>query len=139
MTYEHSPELYHYGVLGMKWGHRKASYSYTSSSTKRYQRKSDKFKAQGDSAKAKEYARYAKKSQELDNRISNNVKSYSRGKTAAKIFVNGLFASKTYEVAKAAGYNRVGSEVEAVVSSYLGGPFGNMAANSLIRREYVRN
>lgn len=133
-------ELKHYGVVGMKWGHRKAqergeTYTYTSYGTKRYKRIADRARARGNIAKQKKYEQYHKRSVELDRKMQKNALSNSNGKAVVKTLVNGFLGGRTYEAVKAAtgGSGRT-SRVIATISGQLTGPFGATAARAL----YVR-
>lgn len=140
MYTQYDDELRHYGVLGMKWGIRRArakgtTYSYKSRATKRYENKA----ANAINAEQrKTYTNMAKRSAKMDKSMENSVRASSAGKTTAKVLLNGLWGAKTYEAAKAAGYSKAGSEILTLAGAYLGGPLGNMATTALIRHDYVR-
>lgn len=139
-TLVHDDALCHYGVVGMKWGVRRAqkngsTYTYTSAGTKRYKRKADRAREVGDTAKQKKYERYYEKSVELDRKMQENALTNSAGRAAMKTLVNGAFGNKTYETVRATsgGTKRV-SRALGIVASYTTGPFGAIPARSL----YVR-
>lgn len=136
-------ELKHYGVVGMKWGVRRArkkgkTYTYQSMGTKRYKKKMDKALKKGDSEKAKKYKEYHKKSVELDRRMQDNALSNSTGKAVVKtILTVGNLGGKTYEAVKAAtGESKYFSRGAAMAASYLNGAFGAMGARALYVRGY---
>lgn len=101
--------LYHHGVKGMKWGHRKKEYSSSISNTKlkyksnqtrsfekasdRQSRKAQKFlkKANKARGKAKSYASDAKKSASIDKQMKNYYDKQSKGaKIAQSLLLNNL-------------------------------------------------
>lgn len=148
MEYEY--ELKHYGVLGMKWGIRRArkkgtTYKYESRTTKRLKKRADKYdrlaKENKDDAEWREIANHAKtkakRSAEFDKKMETSVRKSGAGKTTAKILINGIFGAKTYEACKAAGYGKAGSEAAVLASAWLAGPVGNMAMTALARHDYV--
>lgn len=133
-------ELKHYGVVGMKWGVRRArkkgvEYAYTSHGTKKYKRKAEKARMAGDKEKQKKYEQYYKKSVELDRKIQKNATSNSAGRAALKTLINGPFGGRTYEVVKVtSGNNKSVSRALGVVAGYLSGPIGGSVARAM----YVR-
>lgn len=135
-------ELKHYGVVGMKWGVRRArnkgtTYSYKSRATKKYEKKSEKAKERGDSIKSEKFKKYAKKSAKLDKGMEDTARKMSAGRTAAATLLNGPFSTKTYAAMRGAGYNKGTSAASAAVINYLAGPFGTSAVRALYVRDQL--
>lgn len=120
-------ELYHYGVIGMRWGIRKAkkqgtTYQYKS----RAQRKYEKKLADQTSKKASENKLY--KTQAKLNMYKHrdaNREEYARrtsvGKSVAKGLLFGPFGTGNYNRLRAAGAGRVTS---ALASNWIAGTVG---------------
>lgn len=93
-------ELYHYGVLGMKWGIRrsrkfaqKANKAKTSEDRKKYQDKSEKIAARHERLSG-------------GKNVVNRVNSISTGKAVAQSLVFGTYGAVKYNAARSKGANR---------------------------------
>lgn len=111
--------LVHYGVLGMKWGVRKArktggSYKYTSRKTKKLTKKADKAKASG-KKNAGKLAAKAKASKLSDKKRLNYAKNTSVGKAVAQNLLLGPVGALTYQKMRANGVSRG----KAIAQEYL--------------------
>ena len=131
-------ELYHYGVLGMKWGVRRArkkgtTYTYKSHATKVYEKKADKARKKGNDVKANKYDNFSKRSAHLDREMQNMAERTSVGKAVAQNLL--LWNNRTYMSTKAAtGNDPVVSRAAGWVNQYMLGGLGDMP----IRAAYVR-
>lgn len=162
MSFEqnYNAELYHYGVKGMKWGHRKAQKFESKARTAREsanewkeigKHKADKLMAKGktdkankvkmkydlkasqDRADAKSYEkRAAVKKVEADFQ-KNQAKvgaSRSRGAKLATNILAGPYANRTYNSVMAAGGTKTGARVVTALTS-TGGPLAHVAVSYL--------
>lgn len=102
-------ELYHYGVLGMKWGVRKA------------RRLSEKSKKTSNKSEAKALADRSKATTERHMRLAGGKKAYeytareSLGKTIAKSYLLGTYGALKYNQVKADGGSRGEAFVEGLI------------------------
>lgn len=110
-------ELMHYGVLGMKWGMRRAkkkgtTYKYKSFSTKRYERKAAKTT---DINKKKIYTNRAKASAKIDAKEQAIAKKQSLGKTLVTRVLTGGIGAKNYQRIQAMGVTNKGKAVALTI------------------------
>lgn len=136
-----SDELHHYGVIGMKWGIRKAgknntTYKYRSHATNVYAKKSKKADAKGDTKKAEKYKNFEKRSADLDRQMQSYAETVGKGKAAAQLV---LTNSRTYAAAKmATGNTKYASRIAGLAASTMGG-LGDMPVRALYVRGYDRS
>lgn len=154
-------ELMHYGVKGMKWGHRKV-YRYENKartardsakewkeigaykSAKYMQKgridKANKVKAKynsyankdfADARRYEERAKVEKKKANFRDARAKVSKSRSMGAKLATNIMAGPFANRTYNSVKAATGNRTAAIAATFVTGCLGGPVGHLAVSAL--------
>lgn len=163
--YHSYDELYHYGVPGMKWGHRKAQ-QYTNkaknarASAKEWdeigRHKAAKAQAKGNKAKAdKILSKYSQKAKQ-DRADAKNYEAKAKTKereskfqgkqaevkssrsTGAKLATNvlaGPFANRTYNSVIAAGGTKTGARVVTGLTA-LGGPLAHVVVSHLYTKSY---
>lgn len=122
-------ELMHYGVKGMKWGHRKAQ---------QYSDRAKKAREKGDDSLAD---RFEKKSQYMTRRAAYNKKQADVNETrsiGSKLAMNllaGPFANRTYNSIRASGGSRVIAAGATLAVGILGPMgLGHVLVSKLIAR-----
>ena len=128
---QNSDELYHYGVIGMRWGIHRArkngsSYTYKSHGQKKYERKLTKLQSSKNPS-ANTVKRTQNKLETYKKRDLNRQK-YAENTTVGKSIVKGLlmgpFGSGNYNRLRAAGHTRLYSAgVSNIVASTLSLPY----------------
>ena len=142
--------LKHYGVLGMKWGIRRAAkkgtnYSYQSHATKKYKKAAAKLIAKANATKNKEkaskltskaqkYENRAKRSAEIDRGEENFARSLSTGKALGLAALGGANSLKGYAqhraISKQKGKNVTGHKVIAGLRAFNTGAYGSRIAKA---------
>ena len=95
----YSNELYHYGVKGMKWGHRKNVYDINASY---YQKRADKLSARAD--RNRTMARMNENASKQRNAAKAANREARANETNNKPEKKKLTSNKKKEIAKAAGF-----------------------------------
>lgn len=112
---KYSSYLMHYGVLGMKWGQRRARhYAIKAKNTKSSNRaKSDKYANKSKQIEQKHINRAGNKE------TYNRVKNQSTAKLLGKSMIIGTYGTLNYERARAKGYSRGRSFLAGYTSEVL--------------------
>lgn len=109
-------ELYHYGVLGMKWRYHRAAkkgidYTYKSHGQKKYEKKLNKLYSKSQTNRTQRRIEKATKKLQLYQERDKNRAEYARktnvGKSLVKQVLLGPIGSGSYSRNRAAGYGRV--------------------------------
>lgn len=138
----------HYGVLGMKWGMRRAAkkgvdYEYKSHATKKYEKMAAKLAKKGKTEKAKVMANRAKRSHEIDKGEQEYAKNISTGKAIGLSLLGGGSAVKGYmqnrAMAKQSGKEATGHKVVAgALAAYSGSAGSRLRKAAYIRQDEKR-
>lgn len=155
--YNYTDELCHYGVPGMKWGHRRVAKYIAKASTSRksadeYDKKSKMAAQKGEKDNAKMFSnyanrarqdaeKYAKKAKERSAKIQKREDFYkkridinnsrSTGEKIAMNIVAGPFANRTYNSLVANGSSESTARYATIATNIFAGPIGHIMVSGL--------
>ena len=128
-------ELYHYGVKGMKWGHRKATKFEAKASRLRKRGRMDDAKVY--ETKAKEVRAEGRRAEKFNVDYKTHRSSRSTGAKVATFLLAGPFANRTYSAVRAAGGSRAKAMGVTAAATILGGPLGHLVASGIVKSDVI--
>ena len=106
--------LFHYGVIGMRWGKRKPTMP-----TKHYARKVARAKANGDTEKESKYKKLYDDSKAHDARMKEYVMAKSKASVVLETMLMGGFGSWKYNSLRADGVAKGKAVMDALATQTL--------------------
>lgn len=134
-------ELYHYGVLGMKWGIRKArkqgsTYTYKSHGQRKWEKKLNKATSNGsNSKKIGKATRKLSMYKERDKSRQYYAQKTSVGATIVRDLLMGPFLNGSYTRLRASGVNKLPAAVATLFTT----PLGALLASKAVENGSARN
>lgn len=134
--YRPTDELMHYGVIGMKWGHRRTGYDTASSTNRRIKKDPSKSRQTVKAENKALRAEVMKQKDAFNKKVNSYNAKRTKGHKFATYMLGSAFGNNVYAAARLNGKSK-GQAIAITALSGIGGPISNIYTYEHYRQKAI--